>query len=464
MYKNNETLKLTVSEFDVEELMSLVSCKSGSNFELSSVKEYRPKADKNIDKNAYILLEEIRMICNLGERSVSADKVEQYTKSIKMFSGLSLYNEMVTSLVSEQLGISIRECREIFLRQRIEPRGFLQVVSEVSKSVNFVSGELSLPVRERYLEKTDRRIRKIRQFVEGKIDLELERNFVLAMFKLEELSTSYNENIGDIEKAVIEALVFGNPIDLVFLKCPRMVQYRDGGGRNRLDVLTTTKTVTLNSISGERVYVGDTHLRDYFVNFTRVFKSLGIEVVPIILVMESDVENMFPINSVVGKSSLYESVVVPESDVVEAKSKAKTYTESLATIFVEADNSCVVTTVETVTEGTDYNEIKKTIFEDAYKSKFEIVKSKEFEVAVTDDLERYSKVYPNYIREHAKYKTANKVADMRALGVIVNKLGNPLIITRGPFPVKQAHLAVDGCTREKRRIIFADPERDDLPV
>ena len=147
MYKNNETLKLTVSEFDVEELMSLVSCNLGSSFEPSSVKEYRPKADKNIDKNAYILLEEIKMVCNLGEISVSADKVEQYTKSIKMFSGLSLYNEIVTSLVSEQLGIPIGECREIFLRQRIEPRGFLQVVSEVSKSINFVSGELSLPAR-----------------------------------------------------------------------------------------------------------------------------------------------------------------------------------------------------------------------------------------------------------------------------------------------------------------------------
>lgn len=465
--QNNETKRtnetkplLTVSDFDVEKLLELVSVGKGIPLINSRPLGYLVIAREPIEAVSCKLLEELSVDIEFRTRSIEPLQVKQVLKNLQMDSGLSLYNEIIISVISAGGRYSYEECRDIFSLKMPEPQGFLNTVVGAAGQIKFESGESLLLGKEDYLRVIDRRIKKIRRIDREVSEAEV-RNFVFAMRLVEKLSASFGDNIGDIERVFIEAVVSKMPVDVLFFKCPRLVQYLDYEEKNRLDVLTHCETVTLQSRIGERVYEGDEHMISYFRNLTNVFAKLNITIIINILVEESDVEKMYPVDSRVGHSNLYDAVIVPRQDVKLAKMKAAGYTRSLSAMCGLV-NGIRVGSADEICGGTDYEKIRTEVFEDAYKSGYRIIRAGEFERAVEEDLERYGAIYPNYRREHAKYKVANKIADMRALSAVLSKFANPLVITKGPFPVTQAHLLVGERSKDKRRIIFADPERDAL--
>ncbi|PJA14427.1 hypothetical protein COX64_02110 [Candidatus Dojkabacteria bacterium CG_4_10_14_0_2_um_filter_Dojkabacteria_WS6_41_15] len=88
---------------------------------------------------------------------------------------------------------------------------------------------------------------------------------------------------GAIDDLLLEGCL-GATVNLLFIKCPRVVQYYDKLGEKRLDILTSVHEEVRESVDGDRTYPGSEYFSKYLHDFQEQFSKVGIQMVPVVLV------------------------------------------------------------------------------------------------------------------------------------------------------------------------------------
>ncbi len=461
---NNEQFTIPVSMADVSRLLTMVKAQFPID-KLSAPVLFKPYKKVNVNPFTEKLFSELEI--DNDERFTLDTEAKELFKRVYMTSGLNLFTEITAQVVSETMAIPINTIFEILAKRQEEPKGFVGEFSQTANSIEFVSGYDPITPRVNKFLDLNRNLNALNASCPN-IDIDMARRYIKSIDFINSISADPDKNIGDINTAIIEALVHKKPIDFVFFKCPRMVQYREND-KNRLDIITHCDDVERDSREGIKKYTGDDKMVSYFRTLFEELDNLGIKAKLTVFVMTTDVEDMFPVSRAKFHSSIeYEALLVPTEDVLSAKTKSEVYTQELQKRFDGLDVD--VLSVESVENLTNFISIKKALFADAYRSIFNFIDNKSFEIAVKQDKARYEEVYPEYRQEHAKFKVANKTAVEVATHELLNLFDNPVIITRGPIPIKEQLLANGKIIKlinkdsktSPRRIIFADPERDEL--
>lgn len=374
---------------------------------------------------------------NIVAVDVSREKVLQIMRNIVMASGLSLYDEIIANLVSDITSVELETIVGLMNKSldqndfpEFQGTNFLSNFTCAKDRLNITSAQTVLYEKLMRGKLVRRRLKRFRRYyadvsgysVDSDQMVSYEESFVRGMAYLDSISTS--PSIGDIEEAVMNAVVFDVPVELVVIKCARMAQYRDKDGRNRLDIITSTKPETRESIDGTRDYPGDKDFIDRIAMISEDLISFGVPVCPVILVADDDVANMYPNR---------ELSVVPYKDVEAAGEKCRKYCSELGKEFSnrrEFSRGVQVAMLTNVLSGTEYEGLKESVMKKliCYR-RFGPVGDSYFEALIQDDVERYADRYINYEGEVSVHKVAGKVGVMFGLKYVSEVFENPVFLT-----------------------------------
>jgi hypothetical protein len=411
-----------------------------------------PASVHNISEN---LIQVFSSICDASPcLEIKDDEIVAITKRIKMSSGVSLFNEILAIKASEKLEIPIIDVCKILKREIPEPQGFLGELKIINESLDFKSIKSKVAGYDYKLLKTSVRLNRLLQ--NEITEVEDQVSFFKAFDFLEEISET--NLVGDIESTLIEALKNNTGIDLLFYKCPRLVQTTDKFGNHGLDVITHP----FEESRGEKIYEGNENLLGNLQLISKKFEKLNIELRPMIVVVDSEIDDMFA----------RDGSIVKTSDMDSAFKKCAVYSQYMNSFCEKSNINITTVLLSSIATQTEYSQIKKLTMVNAMPnhpekgktlSEINNVREKDFENDVAKQLESKRKVYGDlYTRDHAIHQAASRFGDMRGIAAVCAQFANPLIITRGPLPAKEAYLANHPDYKKSRRIIFADPERINL--
>jgi len=413
------------------------------------------------------------------EEQISGEEVLNLTRRIMMSSGLVLYNELVANIVSSgNCNLNYRTCVCVMKQEIESPIGFADMCVDAGQLIKRlichpgVRYQTKIPGRERQLLVVNSRYERFMRYCES-IGVEPSENnlikFIQTMCIIDKITSAASAKklheryssrrfAGDIENAILEAVVFTKPVDVVFTKCARMVQYRDSEGRNRLGIISHVDDEERESFDGRRSYEGDRHLISYLRKLKESLVVCGVEANMVVLIADDDVENMYPD---------YRRNIVPREDVENVKKECVHYARSLKRAAVVNGADVEVYLITDALSGTEYERIKRIVREDAIRGIHMYSREREFTSAVGSDHERYAKVYIGYCAEDAKNKVGNRIGVLRGLSVIRDHFGTnrgtvPIFLTR-EVPLTQSYFAVPlGEKKRKSAVLYCDPERDEL--
>lgn len=276
--------------------------------------------------------------------------------------------------------------------------------------------------------------------------IDLVPRFVIARAIMGRIKTSNNMPAfmsGAIDELLLEGCL-GAEINLLFIKCPRVVQYFDKTGRKRLDILTTVNQEVRESVDGIRTYPGNEYLIRYLHDFQAQFERIGIRMTPVILV-----DDMTKID----EYSAEDNDAIPR--------RALIYGTNLARYAEQNGYSITVRMFSDAVEGTRYHEFYKLAYADVVRQEsFCRIVSERFREEEIDAAMEY---FANFTHLDATRYVAKVIADLRALSALHDKYPYGLFITRDA-PTKRATMLTPVFERNKVgcTVLFADPERDQL--
>jgi hypothetical protein len=395
---------------------------------------------KPLDKNYRGYGVALELSKKYGNRSkiepedVSPEYTTRIMRCIVMESGLSLYDELIANMVASNLEVDLETIIGLMNREldqkdypEFQENEFLSNFSRAADNLDIRASNTTLMKNYRRYRRVADRVKRFEQCIDNSFEEDevknLTENFVAAMEYLDTIVT--HKSIGDVEKAVIDALIFNIPVDLLVIKCARMAQYRDQEGRNRLDILTGIDEERRISIDGAKTYPSDDEFISGIEDFVDGLRKCNVLVRPVILIADDDVENMYPNPDL---------AVVPYKDVLCASDKCVQYSRSLDKAFGDIDTFCdagyIVGRLTDVASGTGYSEVKETAMNHLLRyNRYGPVGDSYYEALVADDVARYASRYEGYGGEVSKHKIAGKIGGMLGLAEVTNQFENPVFLT-----------------------------------
>ncbi|MCC7304560.1 hypothetical protein IT418_04080 [bacterium] len=408
--------------------------------------------------------------------SVQADELLSITKSIKTSNGINLYSELIAYVVSGQNNIPVEEVFAVMngmCKASLEEYPSLvakatEVLLTRIKNVQCI--ELRLPIEVKRLKQIDRYCKSYRAYVEreqSEFSYDGFSRYVQAMDIISHITNPRGEKrdeecyLGNLQSAILEAIVYGLPIHLVKVQCLRLLQDNDSDGRNRIGISTNIGYEEIETRGGKiRRYEDTTALVRYLHSMVEKFEKLNISIKPVVLLTDDDVSNMYP-----------SGTVIPLSDEVAIKKKAHTFAGKLNTYahmngYQEVD----IVLMSEIGAGTEYERVKTLVRVDCERGGINglpLVAESIYTVAVEADYKKYGNEL-GYPVEVSKFKVGNAFGVLFGLyeigkGIKDNFGGNVVLIARDkPYLRNFLAVPVSGQQKERFPAILVDSERNEV--
>ncbi len=385
-----------------------------------------------------------QFIEDFPDRILDDSHVRRILKSTKNSAGVNAFNRVSARLASKSTGISEDHIIE-FIKDGSEPapQEVITALSEAGKvlsAIDFSSSSKLLAYHEAV-----KSLGRFRREADSLYSIDSGMNFLRAKFYLENFAQT--GTVGNIEGAIIDAMVYEEPINFTLVKCPpKITEVR--GHKRRLYIPT--------SIAAEDIPVSE-----LLLGMQSELGRLSVRSTAMFIIPDQNFRLEFPRGS----------GIVPDHEIDLTVTNLNMYAHNLGLYF--SGTGLIVSTMSQIVSGSEYERIKERIVldtlpnyspyselvgKDIPKQKNVYVPQGIFEQAVGYRREAWKKLYEmdDYPREVASYSIAQMLGDLHGISVVYDHIPNNIFITNHRR-VRQNYLGKRIDTKDQpRKILFRD--------